>query len=196
MAEQDGRTAQAEAGYEALVRQAQAAHGAARKQAFEGVIAAFGFAAQAWAYQILGDAHAAQDAAQEALITAYEKLDNLREPATFPTWLRRIVRTQCHRYQRAKHDTLPLDEQALSADDPAAAAELHILREQVRAAVGALPEHERAVVALFYLKGYSQQEIAQRLALPLTTVKKRLQYARERLREALPAITMRLGRAA
>jgi hypothetical protein len=54
----------------------------------------------------------------------------------------------------------------------------------VRDAVRGLPEHERSVVELFYLAGLSQQEVAQTLAVPLTTVKKRLQYARERLKSS------------
>ncbi|MEO8394128.1 MAG: sigma-70 family RNA polymerase sigma factor, partial [Chloroflexota bacterium] len=60
------------------------------------------------------------------------------------------------------------------------------LKEQVNRAVRALPDHEREVTELFYITGYSQQEIAEQLALPLTTVKKRLQYAREHLRETMP----------
>jgi len=59
------------------------------------------------------------------------------------------------------------------------------LAEQVTRAVRSLPEHERVVTELFYIGDYSQQEIAEQLAVPLTTVKKRLQYAREHLRETI-----------
>ena len=52
-------------------------------------------------------------------------------------------------------------------------------------AVQALPENEQIVTKLFYLNGYSQKEIARLLELPLTTVKKRLQYARRNLRGIL-----------
>ena len=52
-------------------------------------------------------------------------------------------------------------------------------------AVQALPEKEQVVTKLFYLNGYSQKEIARLLELPLTTVKKRLQYARQNLRGLL-----------
>ena len=48
--------------------------------------------------------------------------------------------------------------------------------------VEALPEHERAVTEGFYIQGESQKELAERLHIPVTTVKKRLQYAREHLR--------------
>jgi ankyrin repeat protein len=58
-------------------------------------------------------------------------------------------------------------------------------QEQVRRAVEALPEHERIVVALFYGTGYPLKEIAAFLEVPVTTVKKRLHDARERLRGQL-----------
>lgn len=56
------------------------------------------------------------------------------------------------------------------------------LQQRVLAAVRALPAHERAVTEGFYLQGESTQELAERLEIPLPTVRKRLQYAREHLR--------------
>lgn len=53
---------------------------------------------------------------------------------------------------------------------------------RVLGAVADLPDHERAVVQLFYFDGYSIRAVAQALKLPVTTIKKRLQYARDRLR--------------
>jgi uncharacterized protein len=55
----------------------------------------------------------------------------------------------------------------------------------VLAAIGELPEHERMVTMLFYIGDYGQNEIAAFLELPLTTVKKRLFSARQRLRERM-----------
>lgn len=138
---------------------------------------------------MLGDVHATQDAAQEAFITAYERIDELRDPAAFPTWLRAIVRTQCNRILRQR-EALPLDDRELSADDPVLTAEQRLLHEDLHTAVHGLPDHERVVTELFYLSGYSQQEIAEQLQLPLTTIKKRLQYAREHLRETMPPMNM------
>lgn len=181
--------------YEDLVRRAQSGAASDREQAFSALIQQFSFAAQSWAYQMLGDVHATQDAAQEAFITAYEQLGELRDPAAFPTWLRTIVRTQCNRTLRQR-EALPLDDTELSADDPVLAAEQRILHEDLHTAVHALPDHERVVTELFYLGGYSQQEIAEQLRLPLTTIKKRLQYAREHLRETMPPLNMLMMRAA
>lgn len=180
-------------GYEELVRKAQAAEGSAREEAFSELIALFQSIARGWAYNCLNDASLAQDVVQEAFLTAYQKIDQLRDPSAFPAWLKRIVLTYCHRATRrqAPH-LLPLgDDAAAPHADPAAHVEDRELKERVNRAVRALPEHERVVTEMFYITGYSQQEIAERLAVPLTTVKKRLQYAREHLRETMP--TMSLG---
>ncbi len=180
--------------YEPLVTKTQAAQGAAREEAFGELIAGFQAAAQHWAYDVLGDAHQAQDVTQEAFLTAYQRIDQLRDPAAFPAWLKRIVLTYCHRVTRRKApNLLPLeDEETPSQADPAATAEDRDREEQVNRAVRALPQHEREVTEQFYITGYSQQEIAEALAVPLTTVKKRLQYAREHLRETMPPMS-RLG---
>ena len=177
--------------YEELVKQAQEAEGEAREEAFGALIAAFQTSAQAWAYRVLGDTHLAQDATQEAFLTAYQKIDQLRDPTAFPAWLKRIVLTHSHRVTRRKSPSLlPLDDDAVPQPDPATTAEDRELEEQVSQAVRALPEHERIVTELFYITGYSQQEIAEQLEVPLTTVKKRLQYAREHLRETMPTMSV------
>ena len=175
--------------YEQLVEQVQDAQAAA-DEAFAELVAQFEGQALRWAYAALGDFALAQDAAQEAFVTAYQKLDQLREPKAFPAWLRRIVVSQCRRLTRAK--TLPADplddtDIPTRVGDPAAAAEEGELRERLHEAVRELPANDREVIELYYLTGYSQDEMADMLDLPLTTVKKRLQYARERLRVALPA---------
>ncbi len=179
--------------YEALVNRARAGEtDAERRDAFDALVQQFEAAALDWAYALLDDAHLAQDAVQEAFVTAYQNLSQLREPKAFPAWLRRIVRTHCNRQTRGKQvTTRPLDDDAdlsSNAHDPAVTVEEGELTHTLLEAVRELPEHERAVTELYYLTGYSQDEIAEQLALPLTTVKKRLQYARERLKEMAPQL--------
>jgi RNA polymerase sigma factor (sigma-70 family) len=171
--------------YESYVEQAQRGTGEQAEAAFSLLIDRFWNSAVAWGYAALGDFDSAQDAAQDAFIIAYHHLGDLREARAFPAWLRRIVTSQCVRSLRRKpEDEQVLDEEGevATSDDPARAHETAEREEKVRAAVRALPDHERSVTELFYLGGYSQQEIAETLDLPLTTVKKRLQYARERLK--------------
>jgi RNA polymerase sigma factor (sigma-70 family) len=146
------------------------------------------------AYAYLGDHHRAQDAAQEAFLDALEGLQKLREPAAFPGWFRQIVLRRCGRHVRdARRDraaTLPLADLPAGTlqapnTDPARVAEQHEVEAAVRAAIAALPEHERLATALYYIADYSQAEVAGFLGVPVTTVKKRLFAARRRLRERM-----------
>lgn len=173
---------------ETLVGQAQQGDTDA-ELAFGELIERFWDTSVRWAYFSLGDFDLAQDAAQEAFIAAYRHINDLQEPRAFPSWLRRIVLSQAQRILRRQQGTSPLDDDVIaSPDDPARELDEALLTRNVRDAVRDLPAHERSVTELFYLSGYSQQEIADTLDLPLTTVKKRLQYARERLKTAQPLI--------
>jgi RNA polymerase sigma factor (sigma-70 family) len=175
---------------------------ATRHDAFIALVEQFQDTAFGYAYSLLGDPHLAQDATQEAFVTAYCRLGDLRAPAAFPLWLRRVVRTHCARLRRgralpaASLDALRRDEGGVAADvvdpdgagDPAAAAEARELHDAVAAALRGLPPHERLVTVLFYVAGHPQDEIARFLGVPVTTVKKRLQAARKRLQQRMMAM--------
>ena len=166
-----------------------------KANAFGQIVRQFQDMAFACAYAVLGDFYLAEDAAQEAFIVAWRNLDQLRKPEAFPGWLKRIVLSQCNRLTRGKRlELVPLEEiEELLADDaqtrPAEAAERHEEQERVLAAMMALPEHVRMTTALYYLGDYSTAEIASFLEVPLTTVKKRLHDARQRLRERMLDMT-------
>jgi RNA polymerase sigma factor (sigma-70 family) len=176
---------------EVLIARATAARWARAEQgqAFGEIVRRYQDLAFACAYTVLGDFHLAEDAAQEAFLAAWRNLDHLRQPAAFPGWLKRIVVSQCSRLTRNKRvETIALDSAAelvAREADPAWAAEAREERDRVLGAVGDLPEHERMVTALFYVADYSQNDIAAFLELPLTTVKKRLWSARQKLRDRL-----------
>lgn len=163
-----------------------------RQEAFAELVGRFQDVAYSWACHTLGDWHLAQDAVQEAFVVAYQKLDQLREPKAFPGWLRQIVFSQCHRITRRKQlptSSIDATVNLPSTDpDPAVTVEDMELRDKVLAAIQALPERERVVTKLFYFNGYSQKEIARLLEVPVTTVKKRLQYARTNLKGILVAM--------
>jgi RNA polymerase sigma-70 factor (ECF subfamily) len=160
-----------------------------RHAAFGQLVDLFQGALYARAVRMVRDPLLAQDITQETLLTAYQQLPHLREPEAFPVWLNQILRTHCNRLRRkqktATVSILSIEEQeAVDSDthDPATALATNDMRENVLAAIASLPDHERIVVHLFYLQNFSLKEIAERLKLPLTTIKKRLQYARGRLR--------------
>lgn len=163
-----------------------------RQQAFGELVHLFQDMAYSVAYGTLDDFHLAQDAVQEAFVTAYRQLQQLREPKAFPGWFKQIVYSQCHRLLRRKRlPTKPIETSLdlISAEpDPALAVEDFELKDKVLTAIQALPEREQIVTKLFYLNGYSQNEIAKLLQIPVTTVKKRLQYARQHLRGAMASM--------
>src|ERR1051325_10090446 len=143
----------------------------------------------ACAFAVLGDVYLAQDTAQEAFVVAWQKLAQLREPAAFPGWFKRIVLTQCNRLTRCKRlQIVPLDEgvNAFTSDPgPHASAERHDLLAKVLRAINALPDNERLVTTLFYVNGYTQADIGEFLEVPVSTVNKRLYSARQRLKESV-----------
>jgi RNA polymerase sigma-70 factor (ECF subfamily) len=144
-------------------------------------------AAFQWAFTTLEDRHLAQDVTQEAFLVAYQHLPKLRDPQAFPAWLHQIVLSQCCRVMRQRQPpTIPLemaDELPLNDLDLEQVVVECDLKESVLAALDRLPLHEQTVTRLFYLRGYSLKEIARLLQVPVTTVKKRLQYARQHLRQ-------------
>ncbi len=162
---------------------------AERQEAFGGLVGAFQDMAYACAYAVLGDFGLAEDAAQEAFISAWQKLSQLRQPEAFPGWVRRIVLTECNRLTRRKRlrfASLEDGEDVPSiVDSPQTVIERDELKKTVRAAIEELPENERMVVTLFYLQEHSQRDIGAFLELPMTTVAKRLYSARVRLRDKI-----------
>ncbi|MCP5098058.1 MAG: sigma-70 family RNA polymerase sigma factor [Chloroflexi bacterium] len=170
-----------------LVRAAKQGDGDAYAQ----IISRFQDMAFAGAYAMLGDPAAAQDAAQDAFIDAYLSLSKLREPAAFPGWFRRIVLKHADRQLRRRRPTVSVETAVPIPSpilDPATAVEQKMRHETVQHAIAQLPKNQRLVITLFYIQGYSQKEVAAFLELPLTTIKKRLYNARQRLKENLTMV--------
>jgi RNA polymerase sigma factor (sigma-70 family) len=159
---------------------------AEKREAFCELVRMFQDMAYAAGYAVLGDFCLAEDAAQEAFISAWQKLSQLRQPEAFPGWFRRIVLTECNRLTRGQRlRTVSLDEgMALHAPlpNPQSTIETDELTKSAFAAIKKLSLNERMVVMLFYFNEHSQRDISAFLNVPLTTVAKRLYSARTRLR--------------
>ena len=157
--------------------------------AFGRIVRRFQRMACGCAYSHLGDFHLAEDAAQEAFVEAYSRLPDLRHPQAFPGWFRRIVLKHCDRFTRRRNvETVPLEAASNTPADgvgPDRLTEQREIQERVLASVRALPERQRMATTLFYIDGYSQQEISDFLDVPVTTVKKRLHDARQNLKERM-----------
>lgn len=161
--------------------------------AYSAIVRRFQDTAVGYAYGILGNHDAAKDAAQEAFIEAYTCLGELREPRAFSVWLRRIIFKQCDRITRRRSLTeVPL-EVAESVPTPAPGpVEIYEQRELqafVAHALQQLPVEQRLAITLFYLSGYSHQEVADFLNLTKSQVNNRLYSARNTLKERIFAMT-------
>lgn len=135
----------------------------------------------------------AQDAAQEAFILAYRKLESLRDPERFGGWLFTIVARSCIEVARraARRPTHVEDVEVLepmsSPDVVESGSDLDArgLREEIREAIEALPERYRPVVILRYGQGMDVKSIATTLSMPLGTVVSQIFRANRLLRTRL-----------
>jgi len=131
----------------------------------------------------LGSADRAEEAAQETLVRAYFKMDTLREPSKFFSWLLGIAE-RVAKEQYRKEKVRRQREMVRAAAEEAKQAELspdYGLEETV----AGLPEPYRKVILLRYYGQQSCAEIARQLDMPLGTVTKTLSRAYALLRDAM-----------
>ncbi|KXJ99551.1 MAG: sigma-70 family RNA polymerase sigma factor [Acidobacteria bacterium OLB17] len=152
-------------------------------------------------FGMLGREDEARDAAQEAFINAYRSLPKFRGDAKVSSWLHRIAVNQCltvKRRQKTRAEEYLGDEDEAEATTFVAAASgspKHIAEKRerlrlVRQAVRALPVELREVIVMKEFEEMTFQEIADRLELPLSTVKSRLYTALKQLRSRLERLSV------
>lgn len=166
-----------------LVERAQANE----RDAFAELVDLYRDAACAVAYSYLGSFDDVQDAVQEAFVQAYVQIGQLREPAKFGPWLRQITanvsKGVLRRPGRAEVSLEGFSEQAATSGsgDPQKSAARIVVRE----ALSRLSEKTRLAVTLSYINGYSHDEVAAFLDVPVNTVRSRLRVAKKQLREEM-----------
>jgi RNA polymerase sigma-70 factor (ECF subfamily) len=137
---------------------------------------------------VLGNPEDADDAAQDAMLSALVKLEQYDARRPFGPWLLRIVANAAtdRRRRRSVRRVEPLDV-GLTAGGPRpdVTAERRALAERLRQALAELPERRRIAVVLFDVEGYSHAEIAAVLGIPEGTVRSEVFHARRRLRALL-----------
>jgi RNA polymerase sigma-70 factor (ECF subfamily) len=149
----------------------------------------YGGPAYRLALRVLRDATLAQDAVQDAFLTAWRtapSFDPHRGSAS--TWLLTLVHRRAVDVVRRedRRRALPLDDAPVAAGDATdEAVETRELRREVQAALEQLTPLEREALELAYYGGLSQSEIAERLGVPLGTVKSRMFAGLARLRDVL-----------
>jgi RNA polymerase sigma-70 factor (ECF subfamily) len=166
----------------ARVRQGDAA-------AFEALVRRHFRAAFLVALAQVGERADAEDVCQEALLRAWERIQECRDPSRFVGWLLTIVRNTAHNRREYLNvrATESLDIPSLPASTGRTDAGTHQaeLRGTLSAALGLLPTLQREVVLLHDLEGWSHAEIAGRLAMSEVMSRRQLSDARKRLRQVL-----------
>ena len=143
-------------------------------------------AVQGLAYHWVGRFEDAEDIAQEAFVTAYLKLSQLRQPECFTAWLRQLTLNHCRKWIKKQKAMTPFEKieatTASSDSSPAEVLEDHEVQRLVHTSLGRLSESHRLVIALRYLGAMSYEEIARFLDVPLATVRGRLHRAKKQLK--------------
>lgn len=137
---------------------------------------------------VLTRSHAdAADAVQDALLSAWQGLDRLRDPVAFPAWFRtQVIRAAIRQAgRRAKVRELDLD----VADETSASGSVERQAEhrQLARAFDRLDAGDRALLTMRHLWDSPVAEVAEALGLPAGTVKSRMHAAMDRLRAAYDA---------
>ena len=144
------------------------------------------------AYRILGDGPSAEDALQEAFLTVWRQADRIDSTrGRLSSYLMTVVHhkavdlVRSRRGQAVRH--LPLDPSVVGQEESDMVEGLaHASRrEAVQRALSSLPPEQLEPIGLAYFEGLTHVEIAERLALPLGTVKSRLRLGLEKMRSAL-----------
>ncbi|MDB5349505.1 MAG: polymerase sigma factor, sigma-70 family [Planctomycetota bacterium] len=169
-----------------LLERSVSRQGASSELAFAALVERHGPMVLRVCKKALGDPHDAHDAFQSTFLVLARKAESIRDTRSVASWLHGValrvsatsradsVRRRKHERRKAEGAGFAL---ALKEPDDVAA----VLHEEV----GRLPGRYRAAVVLCYLEGKSYEEAAGHLQCPVGTVKSRLAWARDRLRDRL-----------
>lgn len=162
-------------------------------EAFEKLYAKYKGSIYRTALAITRDQGIAEEILQDAFLRAFRHIDNVYAGAALGPWLHRIAINLSYTWAKKRSRWIISLEQVVeglvsaSRASPESTLEQNELQRIVHDAIDALPFPHRATVVLFYLEDFSLQEIAEIMDCPVGTVKSRLYYGREKLREALLA---------
>lgn len=141
------------------------------------------------AVRLLGDTSDAEDAMQEAFVTAWRRLGGFRREAAFSSWMYRIVTNCCLKLLSKRRPVIPLDDlddrPGPEGASPEQAAETGDRAAALRRALRDLPTDQRTCWVLRELHGLSYEDIAAIVGTGPDAVRGRLHRARHRLAEVM-----------
>jgi RNA polymerase sigma-70 factor, ECF subfamily len=131
------------------------------------------------ARSVVGEAEA-EDVAQEALVVAWRKLDDLADPSRFPSWVTRVVFRRSLRWARRRRPQVSLATVSNPGHTPDTEADLHVWEVLAK-----LAPRQRAVLHLTVIEEMSDSEIGTALGISASSVRVHRMRARARVSEIL-----------
>ncbi|MDE5708732.1 MAG: RNA polymerase sigma factor [Alistipes sp.] len=135
--------------------------------------------------QRTGGANDVDDLLQETFIKVYVNLHRYDPRFTFGQWVYTIARNTFIDHVRRRQDDLPIDERFTAPASNAPTPEENVInlqqRTQIEHSLDRLAPRYRRLIVMRFFDGYSYEEIAAKLALPLGTVKTQIHRAREQM---------------
>jgi len=158
-------------------------------QAFTQLVEAYQKPVYNLCYRMLGEPEAAEDAAQETFLRAFQRLSRYDAKRPFATWLLSIAAHYCiDRLRRRRFSTFSIDEQDddspafeipdADAPNPERESVRREQREKIHGLLASLDATDRAAIVMRYWHDASEAEIAESLELTVSAVKSRLHRAR------------------
>ena len=165
------------------------------ESAFNGIVLAYQDRIYGLCRRLLGNAHDAEDAAQDTFVKAFQNLNKFQPQASLYTWLYRIAVNTCLDYRRkpffeslfrrtGEGEEFQYD-QPTGEPSPERIAESRQMEQALWKSLAKLSQKLRMVIVLKELEGLSYEEIADVLDISLGTVKSRISRAREELLELM-----------
>jgi RNA polymerase sigma-70 factor, ECF subfamily len=167
---------------------------ARRRGGLENAYRAHGTSLYSIARSVLGNDDDAQDCVHDALLRVWQRADSYRpERGPLGAFLRACVRNEALSRRRNAARHFHIEERLAKSERHEYEIDVtdHVERTRLRSALGELPPEQRVALELAYFGGLSQTQIAERLDVPLGTIKSRLAMAVRKLRAAMGATEKR-----
>ena len=135
--------------------------------------------------RIVNNTGDAEDVVQEAFTDAFRSLEDFHYKSTFGAWLKRIViNKSINQLRKRKMDLIDIDKTNvgnLQEEDGPDELGIQLKVEDIKKAVGLLPNGYRTVLTLYLFEGYDQEEIAEILQVSHATVRTQYMRAKKKL---------------
>ena len=155
------------------------------EKAFEHLFTRYREAIRQLLQQRAGAADDADDLLQETFVKVYLHLENYNSQYTFGQWGYTIARNTFIDYVRRRQEELPIDERFSAPASPTPTPEESVIRrqqrDQIESYLTALRPQYRRLIEMRFFEEYTYEEIAEKLQLPMGTVKTQIHRAREQM---------------